>query len=186
MNVSKKIFAGGTPKTNNKNYYNGNIYWLKSGEIKFNEISNTKNKITMEGLKNSSAKLIKPYSIVIALTGGTIARCGWTTNEISANQSVCAIEVDESKLHYKFLYYFLESNYNKIKQLGKGILNSLNLKDINNLTISLPSMNIQYLIVDVLDKFSNIIKNLENGIPKEIELRKKQYLYWRNKLLSFN
>lgn len=184
--VADKMFAGGTPMTTNKKYYNGDIFWLRSGEIKFNSISETEKTITLEGLNNSSAKLIKPYSVVIALTGGTVARSGWTTREISANQSVCAIETNNKILNYKFLYYFLESNYKKLKNSSKGVLSSLNLNDIKKTLIPIPSIQEQQKIVNILDKFSNIIKDLKNGIPKEIESRIKQYKYYRNRLLTFN
>lgn len=51
--------------------------------------------------------------------------------------------------------------------------------------ISLPSLEEQQKIVNILDKFYNLIKDIEKGIPREIELIKKEYLYYRNKLLIF-
>ena len=182
--ISNKIFAGGTPSTRKSNYYDGDVLWLRSGEIKFNGIKTTEKTITKEGLKNSSAKLIKPFSVVIAMTGATVARCAWTEVELSANQSVCAIEV-KLDVNYKFLYYVLSSKYDELKNSGKGVLTSLNLQDIKQIQIPIPPLEVQNKIVEILDKFSALVNDISDGIPKEIELRRKQYEYYRNKLLTF-
>ena len=56
---------------------------------------------------------------------------------------------------------------------------------IKNLEIPLPNINEQKRIAKLLDKFDTLINDLSNGLPAEIELRRKQYEYYRNKLLSF-
>ena len=69
------VFAGGTPKTSNSDFYDGEIFWVRSGELNFNILSSTEKTITKKGLENSSAKMIKPNSVLIAMTGATVARC---------------------------------------------------------------------------------------------------------------
>ena len=57
--------------------------------------------------------------------------------------------------------------------------------DLNSIKINLPKRAIQDAIVEKLDKFHALITNLSEGLPAEIEARKKQYEYYRDKLLSF-
>ena len=98
--ISNNVFAGGTPTSTNPNYYGGNIPWLRSGEVNFNRITNAEMFITEEGYSNSSAKWIKKNSVLIAMTGATVARSAVNEIELTANQSVCAIEPKEDIVDY--------------------------------------------------------------------------------------
>ena len=77
------------------------------------------------------------------------------------------------------------------KELSKRILHNatpikINLGEIGKLKFFIPSIPVQEHIVSILDKFDNIVNNISKGLPKEIELRQKQYEYYREKLLSFD
>lgn len=173
-------FAGGTPKTTEKSYYDGEIPWIRSGEIKFNIIKSSERNITIEGLNNSSAKLIRPNSVVLAMTGATVGRSAVVEFETSSNQSVAAIETDDSIINYKFLFYYLANKYEELKGMGQGALTSLNLTIIKNLKIPIPSLEVQEKIVKILDKFTNHVTELQ----AELQARNKQYEYYRDMLLS--
>lgn len=173
-------FAGGTPNTTVKSYYDGDIPWIRSGEINFNVITKSERYITIEGLENSSAKLIRPNSVVLAMTGATVGRSGVVEFATACNQSIAAIESDEKIVNYKYLYYFISSKYNFIKNLGQGALTSLNLSIIKNLEIPIPSIETQEKIVKILDKFTNYVTELQ----AELQARTKQYEYYRDMLLS--
>ena len=127
------------------------------------------------------------------------------TNELLANNFICEGEVitlpedDNANIKYwkskfvnslnliatssndnlyslKFIYYFLIFKNKWIENQYRGSnVKHPNMAEILELKIPIPSFKKQQKIVEILDKFSNIINNLENGIPKEIELRKKQY-----------
>ena len=58
--------------------------------------------------------------------------------------------------------------------------------DTEKFKIPVPSLEIQSRIVEVLDNFDTVCNDFNIGLPKEIELRQKQYEYWRNQLLNFN
>ena len=87
------VTAGGTPSTKNKNYWGGEIPWMNSGEINLKRIKNVEGRITDEGLKNSSTKLIPIKSILMALAGQGKTRGKVAINEIKlcTNQSLAAI-----------------------------------------------------------------------------------------------
>jgi type I restriction enzyme S subunit len=89
-------------------------------------------------------------------------------------------------INQRFLYYMLLSNQSKIKgQVRKASIPRLSKNVIENLTVCLPESEGQSRIVSVLDKFDTLINSISEGLPKEIELRQKQYEYFRDKLLSF-
>ena len=177
--VCTKIYAGGTPSTSHEEYYGGNIKWLRSGEINFNELYDTEIKITEVGLNNSSAKIIPAHSVVIAMTGATVARTAMVMEEMSMNQSVCAL-IPKGELNYRFLYQLLANKYLELKQSGQGVLTSLNLDKIKKIVIPIPPIEVQNEIVRILDKFGE----LEAELEAELEVRKSQYEFWRGKVIS--
>ena len=174
------IFSGGTPLTSKEQYYDGNIPWIRSGEIDFNRIFRSERNISQEGLENSSAKLIRPKSVVMAMTGATVAKVATIEAEMAANQSVCALETN-SQLDYRFLYFYLATKYLQLRNSAQGALTSLNLERIKNIEIPLPPLNIQKEIVSILDSFTSLIDKMK----QEAEMRKKQMDYYREKLFSF-
>lgn len=174
------IFSGGTPLTSKEQYYDGNIPWIRSGEIDFNRIFRSERNISQEGLENSSAKLIRPKSVVMAMTGATVAKVATIEAEMAANQSVCAIETN-SQLDYRFLYFYLATKYLQLRNSAQGALTSLNLERIKNIEIPLPPLNIQKEIVSILDSFTSLIDKMK----QEVEMRKKQMDYYREKQFSF-
>lgn len=178
--ISSNVFAGGTPSTKHEEYYDGDIPWIRSGEIDFNVITKADRNITTEGLKNSSAKLIRKGSVVMAMTGATVAKSAVVDFETTANQSVCAIETDKSKVNYKYVYYCLSKDYFKIKSSAQGALTSLNLAMIKQIEIPIPSLSEQSRIVGILDTFTSSIENLKQQIAE----RRKQYEYYRDQLLD--
>lgn len=88
------LTAGGTPSTSNPDYWGGDINWLQSGAVQNCIITETavNRKITKLGLRHSAAYLIRPNSVLIAITGATCANVGFLTFESAANQSVVSIE----------------------------------------------------------------------------------------------
>ena len=180
--VCSNVYAGGKPITKHSEYYDGNIPWIRSGEVDFNVIKTAERNITEEGYKNSSAKKIRKKSVVMAMTGATVAKTAVVEIETTANQSVCAMETDENIIGYKYLYYFLAKNYFTIKSSAQGALTSINLAMIKDILIPIPSLSEQERIVGILDTFTASIDN----IKAQIEQRRKQYEHYRNTLLTFN
>lgn len=188
--IALKIASGGTPKTEKSEYWkNGNIPWMSSGEINLETIWETEKYITKLGMDNSSAKLIPENSILIALAGqgttrGKVAR---TRIELTTNQSLAAIIVDKNRVVSDYLFYYLKTQYLKLRQIssGNGTRGGLNLKMISEYPIPLPSLEEQQRIVDILDRFDKMVNDIKEGLPAEIEMRQKQYEYYRDKLLNF-
>jgi type I restriction enzyme, S subunit len=86
----------------------------------------------------------------------------------------------------KFLYHCLLNQKDKIlSQVRRASIPRLSKVAIDKLVISVPSIKQQARIVSILDKFEALTNSLQEGLPREIELRKKQYEYYRDELLNF-
>ncbi|EUB76706.1 restriction modification system DNA specificity domain-containing protein [Pseudomonas sp. GM41(2012)] len=86
----------------------------------------------------------------------------------------------------KYLFYFLQSRSELLLGLKKeGGVPAVNKSDLVQLEIPIPSLEEQNRIVAILDKLDTVTKSISKGLPREIELRRKQYEYYRNLLLSF-
>lgn len=95
------------------------------------------------------------------------------------------IIIDLSKeVNQKFVFYMLRNaNLNKFaKGGGQPLLTATQIKDF---VIPVPSMPEQQRIVSILDRFEALTTDLQSGLPAEIEARRQQYEYYRNKLLTF-
>jgi len=183
--VSKKISSGGTPKTTVSEYYNGEIPWLRTQEVGYGEIWDTSIKITEEAIKNSSAKWIPKDCVIIAMYGATVGRVGINKIPLTTNQACANIEVNEEIANYKYIYYYLLNQYEYIKSLGAGSQTNINAQIVKSLKIPLPPLEEQQRIANILDKFDTLVNSISEGLPKEIALRRKQYEYYRGKLLTF-
>ena len=104
--LADKMGSGGTPKSTNQDYYGGEIDWIQSGDLNDWIVSTTKKTITEEALNNSSAKMFKKGTLLIAMYGATIGKLGVMGMDAATNQACCAIQVG-SKLNSDFLFYLL-------------------------------------------------------------------------------
>ena len=147
-----KTYSGGTPLKNVKEYYqDGNIPWLRSGEVCQKYIYETEMFITQKGLESSSAKYYPINTVVVAMYGATAAQVGILKLEATSNQAVCGI-IPNSKFLPEFLYYFF--CYRKeflASQAQGGAQPNISQVKIKNLEVPVPSFSEQQSIVDYLD-----------------------------------
>ena len=147
-----KTYSGGTPLKNVKEYYqNGNIPWLRSGEVCKKYITETEMFITQKGFENSSAKYYPINTVVVAMYGATAAQVGILKIEATSNQAVCGI-IPNSTFLPEFLYYFF--CYRKeflASQAQGGAQPNISQVKIKNLEVPIPPLSEQQSIVDYLD-----------------------------------
>lgn len=181
-----KCVAGATPSTKVNSYWdNGNIPWMSSGEVHQGIVRHTSSFITQKGYDNASTKMLPINTIVIALAGQgkTRGSVAITAIELCTNQSLCGVVINDKTIINKYIYYYLKTRYDDLRRIssGDGTRGGLNLKMIGTYKVPVPSFSEQSRIVSILDTFEACILNLE----KQLELRVKQYEYYRNKLLTF-
>ncbi|HGW8861224.1 TPA: restriction endonuclease subunit S [Escherichia coli] len=186
--ISIKISSGGTPKTGVSEFYDGDIPWLRTQEVNFCDIWDTEVKITESGVKNSSAKWIPKNCVIVAMYGATVGKIGINKIPMTTNQACANIQLNEEVAHYRYVFHFLCSQYTYIKSLGTGSQTNINAQIVKNIKIPIPcpdnpekSLAIQSEIVRILDKFTALTAEL----TAELNMRKKQYNYYRDQLLTF-
>ena len=180
-----EIASGGTPSTHNKIFWeNGTIPWLKSEVCKDCIIEKSSLFITESGLNNSSAKIFKKGTVLMAMVGATIFKMAFLNIEAATNQNIAGIKANNKILMDKFLFYFLVKSYPELISKLSGY-NMANLTQVKKIKIPVPSLQTQQKVVDILDKFDTLVNSITEGLPREIELRRKQYEYYREKLLDF-
>ena len=177
-----RLGSGGTPSKSHPEYYeNGDIPWLKTGEIDWNDIYDVEERITNEGVENSSAKIFPAESVVVAMYGMGVTRGKAAILKIptATNQAVCVLQPNE-KLNNRFLFYYFMCNYWQIREQSVGG-NQLNLsgKIIASFPIKLPPQNYQLSIVNFLDSVlekESHAKEAAQTVLDQIALLKKSIL----------
>lgn len=166
IELTNKIFSGGTPKTKEKSYWGGKYKWLSSGETSSDFIEDTEKTITEEGIKKSSTKLAYKNDVVIASAGQgkTRGQTSLLLVDSYINQSVIAIRANEEFLDYKYLYYNLKMRYKELRAISDSTSTrgSLSTKLLKELKIKIPTLDIQ-----------NVISNVLYTYDKKIEINKK-------------
>ena len=180
--ICGRVTSGGTPKANVSSYYNPpTIPWLKTKEVNYCRITETENYISEEGLNNSSAKLISPNSVIIAMygQGDTAGRVAINKIPLTTNQACCNLTIDKSKADYEFIYYQLCTLYDKLVSLKAGAAQpNLNARIIKDLELLMPPLSTQHRIATILSRYDSLIENYQKQIKLLEEAAQRLYKEW--------
>jgi type I restriction enzyme S subunit len=186
--LSSLITKGTTPKK----YSDTGIAFIKTEAFNGTYINPNKLSFIDEETHKIELKrsILNHNDILITIAGATIGKCAVVPKEIlpaNTNQALAIIRL-KPEVNLMYVFHLIKSNY-MVKYIEQNIKGSaqpnLNLEQLNNFTIPYPSPEEQERIVTILDKFDTITTSISEGLPKEIELRNKQYEYYRDRLLTF-
>ncbi|KXJ53266.1 MAG: hypothetical protein AXW17_06885 [Colwellia sp. Phe_37] len=170
-----KVSSGGTPSRQNDSYWNGgHIPWVTTAEVKFGVITNTEQKITAEGLKNSSAKLFPKQTILMAMYGqgktrGQVAKLGI---EASTNQACAALLLSDG-FDVDYYYHYLVNQYENIRELANsGGQQNLSAGIIKGIHIPIPPFLEQQKIANILSTWDKAISTTERLIDNSKQQKK--------------
>ncbi|MCS6129514.1 restriction endonuclease subunit S [Shewanella baltica] len=154
------ISSGGTPSRKEPSYYeDGNIAWIKTGDLHVKRIFEASEYITQEGLDNSSAKLFPAGAVLVAMYGATIGACSILEIEAATNQA-CAAFLPNSEVDTLYLYYFLKSKKNDFVRDGVGGAQpNISATYLKMVEIPLPPLETQKQIAAVLEKADQLRKD---------------------------
>ncbi len=143
--------AGATPNRGASDYYNGNILWLKTGELNNSIVSDSIEKITEKALKECSLRVNKIGDILIAMYGATIGKLAIVGKELTTNQACCGC-TPYAGIYNRYLFYFLMASKDDFIKKGEGGAQPNISRDklIKHL-IPIPPNEEQKRIVDILD-----------------------------------
>ncbi len=159
------VGSGGTPSRSNQKYYNGNIPWVKTGEVINEEIFETEEHITQEAVDNSSARMYNKGSLIIAMygQGETRGRTAKLGIDATTNQA-CAVlfDIDNSIILTDYLWYYIQGMYSDLRSLASGNNQpNLNAEIIKNYDIVIPPIDVQGAIVKHINGQKLQIKQLK-------------------------
>ncbi|WP_454988434.1 restriction endonuclease subunit S, partial [Capnocytophaga leadbetteri] len=171
--------SGVTPSRNKKEYYDGNIPWLKTGDLNDSYIYETSELITDLAVKDCSLKKIPIGSVLIAMYGATIAKLGLLEIEVTINQACCAC-TPFSGIVNKFLFYYLFSQKQNIKDKAEGGAQpNISKEKLINFPFPLPPLKEQHRIVQKIEQLFALVDIIEvnkKALEKLIERAKSQVL----------
>lgn len=159
-------YSGGTPSRDVPKYFDGEIPWVKSGELNLGVIVTTEETISQKGLDNSSAKYVPENSILIAMYGATAGKIAILKINATINQAILGV-IPGRKSELYYVFYSLSQRLEDIiftHSQGSGQPN-INSKIVNNIEIPIPHLHEQYRISSIL-----------NSVDERIMIEEK-YLY---------
>lgn len=147
------ISSGTTPESGNLDFYDGDINWVTTGELREKGVSQTQKKVTRSALATYSALKIYPAgTLLIAMYGATIGRLGWLDAPACTNQACCAF-ANPKRISTRFAYYALTAARDHLILLASGGGQpNINQDKLRSLRIAVPSRPEQAVIVDFLDR----------------------------------
>ena len=110
----------------------------------------------------------------------------YCTEPFSFKNEFWSYSSDDENINLRYIYHYLVHNKEHFQNIANNMqMPQISSNDTEKFKIPVPSLKIQSRIVQVLDNFDTVCHDLNIGLPKEIELRQKQYEYFREKLLTF-
>jgi len=165
----------------------GGVAWVKIGDVSLNSkyVKQTAQKITQEGAERS--RYLKKGDFIIS-NSMSFGRPYIMGIDGCIHDGWASLSEYEENFASDFLYYYLSSD--KVQKywdskVNVGGVGNLNSDIIKSLDLPIVSEKVQNHVVQILDKFDTLTSDITKGLPKEIELRQKQYEYYRDKLLTF-
>jgi type I restriction enzyme S subunit len=186
-----RISSGGTPDRSKPEYWGGDVPWVTTGEIQFNTINDTAEKITSAGLQNSSAKLFPPGTLLMAMYGqgktrGQVAKLGI---EASTNQACAAIMLNEGN-DPDFYFQYFSSQYEELRELGNaGTQKNLNGGILKGVMVPVPHGVEQRRIAQILSTWDQAIIKTENFLKNSLKRKRgltRDLVLGRTRFPQFN
>lgn len=166
------VYVGATPSRNVPRYWEGDIPWVSSGEVRFSRIASTRESISREGLENTSTEVHPPGTVMLAMIGEGKTRGQASILDIDAchNQNTAAIRVSESDCVPEYLYYYLFYQYQITRTLGSGNnQKALNKDRVSNMSFPLAPVAEQRELVRILDSRISVIDQMAKDLESEIQ-----------------
>ncbi len=188
-NISKTS-SGGTPNRKILNYYKGKIRWFTTSELSQKYLYDSNEHITEKAIENSSAKLFKKETILLAMYGATIGKVSILKADATTNQACCAI-MPYSNYFNEYIYYQLVFNKKNLINLGCGAGQpNISQKIIKDFSIICPkNKDEQIKIATVLSNIDLLIHSLEKLIGKKKLIKQgvmQELLTGKKRLPGFN
>jgi type I restriction enzyme, S subunit len=167
-----EIVVGATPSRKEASYWNGDIPWVSSGEVQFSRVSTTKERISDDGLKNSSTRMNPVGSVLLGMIGEGKTRGQVAILDIEAanNQNCAAIWVSETEVPPEYIHFWLWSRYEETRRGSSGNNQpALNKSIVEAIPFPLPPLDELNMICESVS--TSLSQAEEQGAAIEFALR---------------
>ena len=163
--------SGGTPKSGTAAFYGGPIKWAVIGDLTESWVTETAQSITNLGLEKSSAKIISPGTVMLAMYGASIGRTGIAAVEMATNQAIAFAVPHDGVLDAQYLLKYLQSQKDDFVRAGQGGAQpNISQTVIKPWPMQLPPLDEQVKIVEILEEQ---LSRLDAGIAIADAIEKK-------------
>ncbi|SKC50430.1 restriction endonuclease subunit S [Okibacterium fritillariae] len=170
---------------NDPRLYDGPYPFIQTGDVRNSghRITAYSQTLSDEGLAQSK---LWPRGTICITIAANIAETGVLDFDACFPDSVIGMVVNSERASAGYVEYLLQSLRSKLVAKGKGSAQAnINLATFEEVRFPFPSLNEQERIAAVLDRFDMLVSNISDGLPAEISARRKQYEYYRDRLLTF-
>lgn len=185
-----RIVTGRTPKSSDKSAWGDEVDFVTPSDIKngMRSITCPSRRLSAEGAASMPKVQIPSGSLLVTCIGADMGKTVINANDCIPNQQINAIILTDDRVQVGYLFHVLTAMRDTLRrqgELGGGTMPLINKSDFSKIVVPVPSLEEQARIVAILDKFDTLTNSISEGLPREIELRQKQYEYYRDLLLSF-
>ena len=182
------ITKGTTPSS----FENSGVSFIKTEAFEGTRINSNKLSFVAQQTHEKELKrsILKAYDILFTIAGATIGKCAIVTEDLlpaNTNQALAIVRLTDIA-NRNYIFHILQSQHMKdyiYRSVKSSAQPNLNLQQMNDFPIPLPSLEEQERIVALLDRFDALTTDISSGLPAEIAARLKQYEYYRDRLLTF-
>ena len=184
------IVTGRTPKSSDKSAWGDDVDFVTPSDIKngMRNITCPSRRLSAEGAASMPKVRIPSGSLLVTCIGADMGKTVINANDCIPNQQINAITLTDDNVQVGYLFHVLTAMRETLRrqgELGGGTMPLINKSDFSKIVVPVPSYEEQNRIATILDKFDALTNSITEGLPREIELRQKQYEYYRDLLLSF-
>lgn len=169
------VFSGATPSSDVSRYWGGDIPWMASGELHQKRVFDVAGRITEEGYRSTSTRLVPERSVLLGLAGQgkTRGTAAYLMKSLCTNQSIAAVYPNDEIFDSEFLFHLLDSMYLELREMssGDGGRGGLTKKHIESLELTLPPLVEQRAIAEVLSDMDIEISQLQGKLDKYKRLK---------------
>ncbi|HAK3665847.1 TPA: restriction endonuclease subunit S [Salmonella enterica] len=184
------IVTGRTPKSSDKSAWGDDVDFVTPSDIKngMRNITCPSRRLSAEGAASMPKVRIPRGSLLVTCIGADMGKTVINANDCIPNQQINAITLSDDSVQVGYLFHILTAMRETLRrqgELGGGTMPLINKSDFSKIVVPIPSHEEQNRIAKILDKFDTLTNSISEGLPREIELRQKQYEYYRDLLFSF-
>ena len=172
MGGSFEVYVGATPRRSRADFWDGDICWVSSGEVSFNRIRETRERITEEGFKNSSVDIHPQGTVLLGMIGEGKTRGQVSILDVPAcnSQNSAAIRVSQSGLPPEYVFYFLWGQYDETRRIGSGNNQpALNKSRVQEIPFPLPPLAEQHRIVAEVERRLSVVEQAETAVETSLQ-----------------